>query len=82
MQEVLDFLNSKVREEHGQLLTIDSLWYDSQIDSFGTTVVFLEMDEKYERFDNEWFNSMDAIQWKELTVKSIVERAMNESIKL
>lgn len=82
MDEVLDFLNKKIREEHGNRVTMDSKWIDAEVDSFGTTMVFLEMDEKYGCFNNEWFMSMDAIQWKALTIREIVERVMNESTKL
>jgi len=77
-QDILDTLNKAIREEHGTRVNIESLWPDAEVDSFGTNMVFMEMDEKYGCFNNEWFLSRDAIQWRALTVREIVERVMNE----
>jgi hypothetical protein len=77
MEEILLFLNKRIREEHGNRVTIDSLWKDSAVDSFGTTMVFSDMDEQYKCFSNGWFRSID--YWDTLTIREIVERAMNES---
>lgn len=82
MEEVLEFLNSRIREEHGNRVTLDNVWPDAEVDSFGTTVVFLDMDEKYGCFSNTWFRSLTKEQWGMLTIREIVERAVNESTKL
>lgn len=74
--EVLAFLNSKIREEHGSTVTILSKWTDANVDSFGSTMVFCDMDEKYECFDRNWLSEQN---WTELTVESIVTRVINES---
>lgn len=89
-QDVLDFLNSKIREEHGSRVTMESKWSDAEVDSFGTTMVFLEMDEKYKKFSNDWFRGVDnwvdikdangSIIKNGITVREIVERALDESI--
>jgi hypothetical protein len=81
MDAVLEFLNSKIREEHGNRVDIDSKWIDAEVDSFGTTMVFLEMEEKYNCFDKEWFNAHQG-KWETLTIREVVERVMNESTKL
>ena len=78
MNEILDFLNKKIREEHGNRVSIDSMWVDAEVDSFGTTMVFLEMEDKYGCFPKEWFNA-NMGKWNELTVREIVERVVNES---
>jgi hypothetical protein len=78
MQEVLEFLNKSIREEHGNRVTLESKWMDAEVDSFGTTMVFLEMDEKYGCFPKEWFNTNQG-KWNELTVREIVEKVENES---
>lgn len=90
-QEILEFLNSKIREEHGNRITMENLWMDAEVDSFGTTMVFLDMDEKYGGFNNVWFRSVD--NWQStvdengtvlkqgITIKEIVERALDESTK-
>lgn len=89
-EQILEQLNKYVRAEHGNRLSIESKWQDAEVDSFGATVVFLEMDEKYECFNNEWF--MSVRHWRDevdqhgnvinegLTVKEIVERVINESV--
>lgn len=79
-QDVLDFLNSKIREEHGSRVTMESKWSDAEVDSFGTTMVFLEMDERYKKFSNDWFRSLTYEDWKNMTIRYIVERALDESI--
>lgn len=90
-QEILDHLNKLIREEHGNRLAIDSKFIDSEVDSFGTTVVFLGMDEKYECFNNEWFfstqfkdefNENGELVKNGITVKEIIERVINESPRL
>ena len=82
MNEVLEFLNEKIREEHGNRVSIDSMLSDAKLDSFGLTVVFFSMDEKYGCYNNEWFMSHTAEQWKNMTIRYIVERAVNESTRL
>ncbi len=77
MEEILLFLNKRIREEHGNIVIIDNLWKDSAVDSFGTTMIFFDMDEQYKCFSNDWFRSID--YWDTLTIREIVERAMNES---
>ena len=79
MEAILDFINSKVREEHGNRITIDSMWIDANVDSFGTTMVFLEMDEKYGCFDKDW---LSASKISELSIKEIVKKVLDESTKL
>lgn len=76
-QDILNFLNEKIREEHGNRVSIDSMWIDAEVDSFGTTMVFLDMEEKYSCFPKEWFNS-NMGKWNKLTVREIVERVVNE----
>lgn len=79
MNEILDFINQRIKDEHGTLVTIDSLWTDANIDSFGSTMVLCDMDEKYDCFNREWLST---VNFQELTIKDLVERALNESIKL
>ena len=73
--EVLDFLNGRIREEHGNRVNMESKWMDAEVDSFGTTMVFLDMDEKYGGFNGDWLVTLTG----ETTIKEIVERALDES---
>lgn len=78
-KDILDFLNKQIRAEHGASVTINSMWSDANVDSFGTTVVFLEMEEKYGIFDRDWFSTTN---FATLTVRDVVEKVVNESTKL
>lgn len=73
--EVLAFFNKKVRAEHGNKVTIDDMFIDANLDSFGTTVVFLDMDEAYKAYDSIWFRSIT--DWTQVSIKDIIERAVN-----
>lgn len=85
-QEVLDFLNTNLREEHGNRVTLDSKWMEAEVDSFGTTVVFLNMDDKYPgKYDHVWFESVqnwvdyttpDGVEMPGITIREIVNRAL------
>lgn len=77
--EVLEFLNKKIREEHGNRVSMQSIWSDAELDSFGTTMVLADMDGEYECFPRDWFST---IEWETLTINDIVERVVNESPKL
>ena len=76
MEEILSYLNNKIREEHGNRVSMDSVWKDAEVDSFGTTMVLLEMNDKYGCFNKEWFKESNIA---ELSIREIVERAYNES---
>lgn len=75
-EEVLSTLNKFIRAEHGNPVKMSSIWKDAGIDSFGTTMVFADMDEKYKCFPKEWFTP---VVWEELTIEEVVERVINES---
>lgn len=77
--DVLDQLNKFLKAENGNPVTLDSKWKDSGVDSFGTTMVFCDMDEKYGCFDKEWLNSVD---WENLTIQDVVGRISNEGTQL
>jgi len=80
MKEALIYLNRRIADEHGNVVTINDKWKDTMVDSFGTTVVFLDMDEQYGCYDSEWFKSVT--NWEELTISEIIGRIPNESVKL
>lgn len=77
--EALEFLNEKIREEHGNKVTIESKWTDTGLDSFGTTMVLADMDNEYGCFPKEWFTTVD---WEALKVSDILDKVQNESTKL
>ena len=78
-QVIIDKLNEFIRSEHGNKVSIKSKWVETQLDSFGTTMVFADMDNEYECFPREWFKEVD---FSMLTIKDIVTKVLNESTKL
>lgn len=93
MEEVLKFLNEKIRDEHGNPVSMESKWTDAEVDSFGTTMVFCDLDDRYGCFDKDWFkeavckipdvlDEQGNIVRHGLMIREIVERAINESTKL
>lgn len=77
--DTLETLNKFIKAEHGNPVTADSVWRDSGTDSFGTTMVFCDMDEKYGCFDKEWLKTVD---FTTLTVQEVLDRVSNASTEL
>ena len=74
--DILKFLNEKIREEHGSTVYTKTPWTESGLDSYGSTVVFFEMDDKYGCFDKNW---LAEVEWSELIVQDLIDRILNES---
>lgn len=77
--DVSSSLNRLIKQEHGNTVNLSDMWIDANVDSFGTTVVFLDMDDKYKCYSNEWFRSVD---WTKISIQEIVDKAINESPQL
>ena len=75
---ILELLNKAIREEHGRRLTLDSLLVDSEVDSFGVTMVILALDDNYKCFSSEWLKETPVEQ---LSVKQIVDRVLSYGSK-
>lgn len=69
-EEILEFINETIENEHGERLTEENLLLDSGIDSFGIAMVFLELDGKYNAFPKTKFNSL---KFESLKVKDIID---------
>jgi len=76
--EILEFINKVIREEKGSRVTIDSMLRDTALDSFGYTVLFLELDDAYEIFADvpEGEDPFQKIEWDTLTIKEVIERCI------
>jgi len=77
-QGILADINIVIREEKGTRVTLDSTLLDADLDSFGTTVLFLDMDTKYEIFadvpaDVDPFKSID---WNTFTIRELVDKCL------
>ena len=78
MKEVLEFINAVVREEKGNRVTVDSLLIDADLDSFGITVLFLELDGEYEYFSDvpDDVDTFSTIDFPTITIKEIVDKCL------
>ena len=79
--EILEYFNKLIREEKGNRLSIDSRWKDADVDSFGTVIVFMEMDTKYGYFTKAGLgdNPFKEIPYDTITAREIVETCLLEN---
>lgn len=68
--EILKVINEIIEEEHGTIVTEDSMLVDAQIDSFATVMLFLGLDEKFEAFPKDKF---EKLEFSGLTIKDIID---------
>lgn len=69
-QDILEFINEIILEEHGNVVTEDDLLTASEIDSFGYLEFWLSINHKY---DVE-LKEIDAnVNYKTLTVKQVID---------
>lgn len=80
-EEVLECLNKLIREEKGNRVTEDSTWLDASVDSFGSAVVFMGLDSKYDYFRKGKYGDdpFKEIPYATLTVKEIIDTCTLET---
>ena len=78
MEEVLEYINSEIREERGTRVTIDSSLRDADLDSFGITMLFVALDGEYDYFTKGGYGKdpFKEIQYDKITIREIVETCM------
>ena len=76
--EVLAFINGVIKTENGRRVTIESLVRDADLDSFGHTVLFLELDSKYGYFDDvpKGQDVFEGIDWENITVREVLNKCL------
>lgn len=79
MSTPLDNLNTFIRAEHGNRVTLEDKLIDSGLDSFGLVMVLADMDGEYGCYGKSWFQEVNI---PELTVKDLLDRIPNENTKL
>ena len=78
-QEILEFINNIIEEEHGNKLTEEQLMTDSNIDSFGYAVFWLGINHKY---NIEEIKGLDTgIDYNTLTIKDIIDYIVTKDTK-
>lgn len=78
MEEVLAFINEHVRAEKGTRVNINSTLRDADLDSFGITVVLLELDEKYAYFSDipDDVDPFTTVAYDTITIKEMVDKCL------
>jgi acyl carrier protein len=78
-EEAVTFINDKVREEHGMPMRTDgSKLVETGIDSFGTVMILLELENEYGVYSKE---ELKTVAVEELTLGDMVNRILNEGNK-
>lgn len=78
-KEILDFINKILTEEHGNVLTENNLLTDSEIDSFGYAIFWLEINNNYKLEEIKGIDS--GIDYDTLTVKNIIDYVISKDNK-
>lgn len=77
MEEIQEFVNEILENENAKpLQNLDDLLIDSELDSFGYAILWIELQEKYKCFSVEYVNEID---YEVYTLRDLVERIQNGS---
>ncbi len=78
MEETLEVINGLIREEKGNRVTLDSTLLDADMDSFGITMLFLDLDDKYDYFKDipADVDPFTTINYGEITIQEIVDQCI------
>ena len=79
-EEITQFVNKLIRQEHGKAMRdrTDKL-VDTGIDSFGITMVILELENEYGILTNE---QLARIEIKDITLGDIIDMVLDENRKI
>ena len=70
----LEFINKILTTENAKAIKEEDLLTNSELDSFGYAILFIELDEKFGSFDKEYLNNID---YKTYTMKDLLDRIEN-----
>ena len=79
-EEIIQFVNKLIRQEHGKAMRdrTDKL-VDTGIDSFGITMVILELEMEYGILTDE---QLTRIEIKDITLGDIIDMVLDENRKI
>lgn len=79
-EEITQFVNKLIRQEHGKAMRdrTDKL-VDTGIDSFGITMVIIELEGKYGILTNE---QLARVEIKDITLGDIIDMVLDENRKI
>ncbi len=70
----LEFINKILTTENAKAIKEEDLLTNSELDSFGYAILFIELDDKFGGFDKEYLNNID---YKTYTMKDLLDRIDN-----
>lgn len=70
----LEFINKILTTENAKAIKEEDLLTNSELDSFGYAILFIELDDKFGGFDKEYLNNID---YKTYTMKDLLDRLEN-----
>ena len=73
-EELLEYINELLEEEHGNPIGYTDTLVSSGIDSFGLTMVLICIDNKYKIYPKEVFATLN---FAELTANDVIEKVLN-----
>jgi len=73
-EEVLGFINDIIVDNQGEISSEDTVVRESGIDSFGFAVLFLELDDEYDCFDNKYTSSLSSEFTESMTIGFLIDR--------
>jgi hypothetical protein len=79
--QILETINDVVREEKGKRVDINSTLRDAELDSFGITMLFIQLDDKYQYFTKAGLGDdpFSNIEYDTITIAEIVTTCMLET---
>ena len=79
-ENVLDYINVIVREEKGNRVDETSTLRDAALDSFGITMLFIALDERYQYFKKGGYgdNPFKEIHYDTITIKEVIATCLLE----
>jgi len=73
--QIKDIINEAISDENGLIITDEnSLLSTAELDSFGHTVLFLDLDARFGYFNGIEGDPFDSIEWATITLKDIVDK--------
>lgn len=73
-EKILEYINTALEEEHGEPIGYENTLISSGVDSFGLTMVLVNIDHKYNIYPKEVFSTLN---FAEVTANDVIERVLN-----
>lgn len=76
--EVLEFINKTIHSEKGVNVQVGQKLIDAELDSFGITVLFMDLDTEYQYFKDvpDDVDPFTLIDFQHITIKEMVDQCL------